>query len=272
MAEALLLSAAGAIAGLVLAALGVRVLELVAPEGMPRFDTVSIDATVVGFTLLVMFVATGVLGVVPAVRASRPDLMTVLRPAGRIGARSTGNALRSGAVIAEVALAYALLVGCGLMVRSFETLTHVNAGYDPNGLLTFGIRNGRLKTAPEKAAFSDAVRGRLAAIPGVQSVTAAFPFPLDGNSANLRWGTEAAVADPAKFAQGNARFVLPGYFDAMRTPLLAGRTFTEADNEPGARVVVIDRILAAKAFPNRAGGGPADCSRAFARRSRSRST
>ena len=251
MVESLLLSAIGAVAGLALAAIAIRMLELVAPEGMPRFDTVSIDATVLGFTLLVMLVATCALGVVPAVRASRPDLMTVLRPAGRIGARSAGNALRSGAVIAEVALAYALLVGCGLMVRSYDTLTHVNAGYDPAGLLTFGIRNGRLKTPPEKAAFSDAVRDRLAAIPGVQAVTAAFPFPLDGNSANLRWGTEAAVADPAKFAQGNARFVLPGYFEAMRTPLLAGRTFTAADNEPGAKVVVIDRILAAKAFPGR---------------------
>ena len=250
LAESLLLSAVGALAGLALAALGIRVMELVAPEGLPRFDTVSIDSTVVGFTLLLMIVVTCVLGLLPALRASRPDLMSVLRPGGRVGTRSAGKALRQGVVIAEVALAYALLVGCGLMVRSYITLTHANAGYDPSGLLTFSIRNGRLKTPPEKAAFSRAVHDRLAAIPGVQAVTAAYPFPLDGNSANLRWGTEVAAADPGKFQQGSARFVLPGYFETMRTPVISGRTFSDADNVPGAKVVVIDRVLAAKAFPN----------------------
>jgi putative ABC transport system permease protein len=249
LAESLLLSAIGALAGLALAAFGIRVLELVAPVGLPRFDTVSIDTTVLGFTLLLMLVATCALGVIPAFRASRPDLMSVLRPGGRVGARSAGRALRQGVVIAEVALAYALLVGCGLMLRSYVTLTRANAGYDPNGLLTFSIRNGRLKTPPEKAAYSQAVHDRLAAIPGVQAVTAAYPFPLDGNSANLRWGTDAAAADPGKFQQGSARFVLPGYFEAMRTPVISGRTFTDADNVPGAKVVVIDRLLAAKAFP-----------------------
>ena len=153
LAEALLLSATGGLAGLALAAFGLRVLELVAPEGLPRFDTVSIDTTVLGFTLLLMLVATGILGMFPAFRASRPDLMSVLRSGGRVGARAAGKALRQGVVIAEVALAYALLVGCGLMVRSYVTLARANAGYDPSGLLTFSIRNGRLKTPLEKAAF-----------------------------------------------------------------------------------------------------------------------
>jgi predicted permease len=250
LVESLLLSVIGALAGLALAAFGIRVLTLIAPDGLPRFDTVSIDATVLIFTLIVVIVTTCVLGVLPAFRASRADLMSVLRPGGRVGSRAAGKALRQGVVIAEVALAYALLVGCGLMVRSYDTITHANAGYDPNGLLTFSIRNGRLKTPPEKAAFSQAVRDRLAAIPGVQAVTAAYPFPLDGNNANLRWGTEAATGDASKFQQGSARFVLPGYFEAMHTPVISGRTFTDADNIPGAKVVVIDRLLAAKAFPN----------------------
>jgi putative ABC transport system permease protein len=249
MAESLLLSAAGAVVGLALVVPGIRIMQRIAPEGLPRLDAVTIDATVLGFTLLLMLAATGLLGIVPALRASRPDLMSLLRPAGRIGSRSMGKALRYGAVIVEVALAYSLLVGCGLMVRSYVNITHASAGYDPNGLLTFSLRNGRLKTPAEKQAFSEAVRDRLAAIPGVVAVTAAFPLPLDGNNANLRWGTEAAAADPAKFKQGGARFVLPGYFDAMHTRVIAGRTFTDADNIPGAKVVVIDRILAEKAFP-----------------------
>ncbi len=249
LAEALLLAAIGGLAGLLLAAAGVRVLGLVAPADLPRFDTVSIDTTVLGFTLLLMLVVTCAIGVLPSLRASRPDLMSLLRARGRTGASAPARTLRQGVVIAEVALAYALLVGCGLMVRSYVTLTRANPGYDPRGLLTFSLRNGRLKTPQEKAAFTQAVRDRITAIAGVQSVTAAYPFPLDGNSATLRWGTEAAAADPARFQQGNARFVLPGYFEAMRTPLLAGRTFTDADNVPEAKVVVIDALLAAKAFP-----------------------
>lgn len=249
MIESLLLSAAGTLVGLALVAPGIRIMQRIAPEGLPRLDTVTIDVSVVAFALLLMLAVTGLLGIVPAIRASRPDLMSLLRPAGRIGSRSMGKALRHGAVIVEVALAYSLLVGCGLMVRSYINITHASTGYDSDGLLTFSLRNGRLKTPAEKQAFSAAVRDKLAAIPGVTAVTAAFPLPLDGNNANLRWGTEAAAADPAKFKQGSARFVLPGYFEAMHTHVIAGRTFSDADNIPGAKVVVIDRILAEKAFP-----------------------
>ncbi|HMC58461.1 MAG TPA: FtsX-like permease family protein, partial [Candidatus Solibacter sp.] len=86
-------------------------------------------------------------------------------------------------------------------------------------------------------------------------VTAAFPFPLDGGLANMRWGREDAVADAARFRQANVFFVLPGYFETLRTRLLEGRTFTEADNNAEAKVVVIDRILAAKAFPHESAVG-----------------
>jgi putative ABC transport system permease protein len=89
----------------------------------------------------------------------------------------------------------------------------------------------------------------------VQGVTAAGPFPLDGNTANARWGTEEAAADPAKFQQANAHFVLPGYFEAMRTRLVAGRTFTEADNDSASTAVVVDERLARKAFPSGAAVG-----------------
>jgi len=94
------------------------------------------------------------------------------------------------------------------------------------------------------------IHDRFAELPGVQSVTAAFPFPLDGGLANLRWGREDAVADPAHFRQANVFFVLPGYFETMRTKLVEGRTFTDADNKPDAMRVIIDRLLAAKAFPH----------------------
>jgi putative ABC transport system permease protein len=131
----------------------------------------------------------------------------------------------------------------------------VDPGDEAGGLLTFSLQNARARTPQEKSAFAQAVQDRLAAIPGVQSASAAYPFPLDGNSASLRWGTDAAAADPSKFQQGNARFVRPGWFETMRTRVIEGRTFGDAENVPEAKVVVIDRVLAAKAFPDQSAVG-----------------
>jgi putative ABC transport system permease protein len=166
-----------------------------------------------------------------------------------------GALLRNGVVMAEVALSFVLLVGSGLMVRSFIALAHVDPGFDPNGVLTFVFRNGHARGADERAAFVRQLHDRLAALPGVQAVTAATPLPLDGGLANARWGTEAALTDPSAFQQTNVHIVLLGYFKAMRTRLIAGRAFTEADNTPDARHVIIDQALAQKAFPGQSAVG-----------------
>jgi putative ABC transport system permease protein len=94
------------------------------------------------------------------------------------------------------------------------------------------------------------IQARLAALPGVQSVTASNPFPLAGGFSSIRWGTEEALADPTKFQAVEPQIVLPGYFETLRTPLIAGRTFTEADNVAGRNGVIVDQFLARKAFPN----------------------
>jgi putative ABC transport system permease protein len=175
--------------------------------------------------------------------------MDVLRAGSRSLARASGRTLRNGVVMAEVALSFILLVGSGLMLRSFLALEHTDPGYDPNGLLTFQV-NPRTRGDTATAAFMQVMKERLSAIPGVQAVTAAAPLPLDGTFGTARWGTEAAAADPSLFQQANIHIVLPGYFEVMRARLIAGRTFTEADNNPNAKVVIIDQRLAAKAFPN----------------------
>jgi putative ABC transport system permease protein len=99
------------------------------------------------------------------------------------------------------------------------------------------------------------LRGRLEAMPGVIGATAATPLPLDGRTQNARWGTEEALTDPTKFQQATTYVVTPGYFEAMRTRVIEGRTFTEADNMPDARRIVIDRRLASKAFPGQSAVG-----------------
>jgi putative ABC transport system permease protein len=99
------------------------------------------------------------------------------------------------------------------------------------------------------------LQGRLQALPGVENVTASSPFPLAGGFSPIRWGLEQALSDPTKFQAVDHQTVLPGYFETLRTPLLAGRVFTEADNAPERNVVVVDQFLAAKAFPNESAVG-----------------
>jgi predicted permease len=158
-------------------------------------------------------------------------------------------------VVAEVALSLVLLIGSGLMVRSFIALQRTDPGFNPKGVLTFGLANNRARGNDGRAAFMKQVHERLSGIPGVQSVTSAGPMPLDGGSSLARWGTEAALADPNAFQQGSVHFVRPGYFEAMGTPLIEGRTFTEADNIPGPKIMIIDDQLAAMAFPNQSAVG-----------------
>jgi putative ABC transport system permease protein len=253
LAESLVLATAGALLGLALAYGGLRLLVALAPANLPRLDEVRIDPAVLGFTALLALLAAALFGLVPALRASRPGLAQVLRAVGRAG--GGGRLLRSGVVAAEVALSFVLLVGGGLMVRSFVALMHADPGYDPTGVLTFQAA----PLAPQRegrAAFMRQMRERLAALPGVRAVTGAGPFPLDGGLANARWGTAEAAADPSKFQQANLHAVLPGYFAALRTRLIAGRAFTDADNaNDSLKAIVIDDMLAAKAFPHESAVG-----------------
>jgi putative ABC transport system permease protein len=151
-------------------------------------------------------------------------------------------------VVAEVALSFVLLIGSGLMFRSFLALQQINPGYDPHGLLTFQLVGPRGQTPQERAAFMRNLHDKLSALPGVQAVTASFPFPLTGGFSPVRWGLAEALSDSSKFQATDAQFVLPGYFAAMRAPLLEGREFTETDNAPGRMVAMIDEVLARKAF------------------------
>ena len=270
LAESLVLAGAGAIAGVGLAWIGIRLLLALGPENLPRLRHVGIDPAVMTFAVGAALVSAIVFGLVPALRASRPDVMDLLRKSGRTGGLSSGGWLRSGVVTLEVTLSFVLLVGSGLMIRSFVALQRAQPGYETQGILTFLIPNLHLPEAEARQAFMRDLRARLLAMPGVTSATAATPLPLDGRVQNARWGTEEALTDPTRFQQATTYFVMPGYFEAMRTRVIEGRTFSETDNTPDARVIVIDRRLASKAFPGQSAVGRT-CSRACARRSRNAS-
>jgi putative ABC transport system permease protein len=215
---------------------------------LPRLDTVSIDWVVVTFASLAGVLSALLFGITPALRASRPAVNELLRAGGRSVVPSGTHWLRSVVVVGEVALSLVLLIGAGLMVRTFAALINTDPGYKSNNSLTFMLTNAGLRSAAERETFMRQMRGALRAIPGVVDVTAAGPLPLDGNANGGRWGTMAALANPSEFQQATYFTVLPGYFEAVGATLLEGRTFADTDNTPDARTVIIDDVLATKAF------------------------
>ncbi len=249
LAESVVLAGAGGVLGLLFAKMGISLLLAIAPANLPRVSDVALDPMVLAFTVGVALLSALVFGMLPALRASRPNLAQTLRAGGRSPGLVSGSRLRQGVVIAEVALSFVLLIGSGLMLRSFRALQRVDPGFDPNGVLTFTAFNTRLRSPDEGRAYVDNLERRLSAIPGVSAVTAASPLPLDGQDANMRWGPPEAASDASRFQQATLHVVKPGYFTAMKTRLLAGRQFSSAENVQTNRALVIDDVLAAKAFP-----------------------
>jgi predicted permease len=255
LTEALLVAGSGTLLGIGLAWLGIHELLVIAPASLPRMESIGMDPVALLFAVIAGIASAALFGIAPAVRAARPDVMNVLRGSSRTAGLASGGWLRNAVVIAEVALCFVLLIGSGLMFRSFLALERVDPGYDPDHLLTFQLLGPRGTTPAGRAAFTREVQDRLRVIPGVENVTAASPFPLMGNFYPIRWGLAPALLDASKFQAADYQAVLPGYFETLRTPLLAGRTFTEADNAPERNLVVIDQMLAAKAFPHESAVG-----------------
>ena len=175
--------------------------------------------------------------------------MDVLRAGGRAAGPARGRIVRNTVVIAEVALSLVLLIGAGLMIRTFVAVTRIDPGFNPNGVLTFQVNNVRARGVEGRAAFMRTMKERMQALPGVQAVTAVTPMPLDGQATSGRWGTEEALSNTALFRQGTMHFVLPGYFQAIGGRIIEGREFTEEDNREGVQRIVVDDRVAALAFP-----------------------
>src|SRR5581483_32586 len=250
--EGALLSAVGMLLGLGVAFLGIRGLQAITPNNpglasLPRINLVSLNDRALAFAALIGLLASLIFGLVPAIRVRRRYLAWALRANGLSPDSSSGVRFRHAVVTAEIALSFVLLVASGLLFRSFVALQRVDPGYDPRGILTFRLTGFRGKPE-QRAAFVREVQTRLAALPGIHAATAARSLPLNGVFYALRWGGEEALPDPKKSA--DFQVVQPGYFETLRTPLIAGRTFTEEDNAPGKNVAIIDEQFAAKAFPH----------------------
>jgi putative ABC transport system permease protein len=255
LTESLLLSMAGGLLGLLLAWQSIGVIRALSPANLPRIESMSIDVRALVFAAGVSIVAAIVFGLAPALRAVRGNLADGLRERGSDSGGMRGNKLRTALVISEVALSLVLLIGAGLMVRSFAQIQKVNPGFDARNVVTFNAPLQFLKylTSQSRADFANRLGDRLAAIPGVEAVGGVTPLPLAGGE-QYSVGSYGRIGDPDDVYQANKadyKSVLPGYFEAMKIGVVKGRTFVRGDNEDQALdVAIVDEKFANRVFGN----------------------
>ncbi|HEX2139624.1 MAG TPA: ABC transporter permease [Woeseiaceae bacterium] len=249
--EAGVLALAGAAAGALLAFAGLKLLLLSAPDNIARLDTAGIDGGVLLFTIAVAALTTVLAGLVPAVHGSRLRIVDQLKERTGMAGSSGGNRLRTGLVVGEIALSFVLLIGTGLMIRSFMELQRVDPGFDAEPLLTFELNLPftRYPDPESQSRFFEAFQERLSNLPGVVAASGITPLPLAGEPFHGRYSTAAAVDESSEFSQAHYRVVLPGYFETTQAELLAGRYLTRDDDKNARPYVVVDDTLAQKSWP-----------------------
>ncbi|HEU4631138.1 MAG TPA: ABC transporter permease [Gemmatimonadaceae bacterium] len=250
--ESLCLAALGALGGVGLALLGTRLLVRLAPPGLPRLPDVRVDAGVLVFAAVVAL-ATGVaVGLATALQAGAADPSARLREGGRGAAGQAAHLRwRGGLVVTEIALAIVLLVGAGLLLRSFGRLTDVDPGFRPEGVATFSVTlSARYDTPERQRLFAAALLERVRALPGVDAAGSSFNLPFTDASFRLTFTIDdRPLADGAEEPRAQFRMVSPGYFAAMGIPLRRGRAFTDADRDGAPYVVVLSEETARRFFP-----------------------
>ncbi|MFL5495908.1 MAG: ABC transporter permease [Gemmatimonadales bacterium] len=255
--ESGLLALCGGALGLAVTVLALTVLRAFHPASLPRLAEVDVDETVLAFTLLVSVVTTLLFGVVPALRASGVDPQAQLQSAGRGGLGPQRRRIRGMLIVGEVALSVVLLVGAGLLVRSFLALEQVRPGFDAGDVLTFDLSMpaSRYPKGSDRRPFYRLLEERLRALPGVRQVGAVSQLPLTGTGQLSPFAYNEETARNFESVTADGRVVSPTYFKAMDTRLLAGRTFTSLDSAGAPPVIMIDETLARVAWPGQSAVG-----------------
>ena len=253
LSESLLLALTGGSLGLLLARGVVALVARLGPASIPRLAEARIDARLFLFALAVS-VATGILfGIAPAVQGSGADLSTALREGGRGGTTSrSGRRVRSVLVVVEVALAVVVLIGAGLLIRSFVRLRSADPGFQPAGVLTLRLplAGGRNASPDRRIAFFRQVTDRVATLPGVRAVGAANGLPLTGLGVGSNFAVDGRPAPaPEQRPMGLLRSVTCAYFRTMGIPLVAGRVFADSDTSQAPPVIVVNQALARRFWP-----------------------
>jgi putative ABC transport system permease protein len=244
LTESCLLALVGGVLGFLLAVLAVPSLLALSPPDIRQFQRIGINPGVLGFCFLTS-VACGVLfGLLPALQSSRSRPNESLKEGPR-GSTANRGRTRSALVVAEIGLSLVLLVGAGLLFRSFARLMQVNVGFDPDHLLTFNLGLPSSTDTVRQLAFYQQVVQRLQALPGVEAVGAVSRLPLAGGNSSRSF----YVPGIEKSYDADIRVSTPDYFRAMRIPVLKGRTFSESDVGSSVNIAVVNEALARTVFP-----------------------
>jgi predicted permease len=257
LTETALLGLMGGVAGLLVAALALGAIRAINPGNIPRLDAIGLDGRVLAFTFAVSIVTGILFGLAPALRAARVDINSTLKAGGRNtqgdgGLGGLRRRLRSLLVVGEVAISMVLLVGAGLLIRSFVRLQSVSPGFDPEGVVSMrlGASARQFENRDAAVAYYTVFGDQLASVPGVKERGAVTTLPF---TSSVGWGqinVEGWTPEPGQELQVDQRGATTKYFSTMKIPLIAGRFFTDADMAQSAeQVVIIDKKFAQRFWP-----------------------
>ena len=250
LTESMMLACGGGIIGLLVAEWGVAGLRVVAPGDLPRLSEIHVKGTVLAFTAAVSVLTAILFGLAPALRSSQVHFVDALKQAGR-GVHRSRKSLGNSLVVGQIAVSLGLLVGGGLLLQSFWRMIHVNPGFQPQNVVTAKIElpSKSYSTPTKTSAFMQRFEERAAALPGVQAVGAVSELPLAGEYGDEVFRLEGHVYGASQFEDAEFRQTAPGYFQAMRIPLLVGRSIQWSDNATAPQVLVVDQAFAKHYFP-----------------------
>jgi putative ABC transport system permease protein len=257
LTESAVLAVAGGALGLVVTTLALGLLRALHPSNLPRLGEIDVDGRVLAFTVLTCLVTTLTFGLAPALQAARNEPHRTLQAGGRSGTSKARQRVRSLLILGEVALSVVLLVGAGLLVRSFVALQQVRPGFDASDVLTFqlALPAGRYPTPETRRTFVRELERRLGQLPGARRVGITSKLPLTGSGPLSPYAFDEATARNWESVTADGRQVSPDYFAAMNTRLLAGRPFTWDDATGKPAVIIVDETLARQAWPGQSAVG-----------------
>jgi len=251
MSESVLLAILGSLGGLLVAELGLSLLIQLHPAGLPRLDDIRIDGSVLAFTLGACVLTALLFGWIPAIQALRLNLSDTLKDAARGSSDGRGHSARRILVVSEFALSLVLLIGAGLLIRSFIALQRVQPGYNPQNILSFSVTipGNRYPKNEDISRFVHELELKMGALPGVQSVGSIFQLPFTGSGAQMPYAYNAETSQQWESLSADWRPITPGFFPTVGARFLEGRNFNDADDANHPLVVIVDEMLARRAWP-----------------------
>ncbi len=248
LTESVMLALCGGALGVLGAIWGTHGLRAIGPFDLPRLDEIHVNAAVLAFTAGISLLTGVVFGLIPSLQLSTRQFAQGLKQTGRTSAPAAHKRLSSALVVCEIGVSLTLLVGAGLVLKSFWRLTHVNPGFQTEHVIAarLSLNAPAYTEAANRASFWKHLEERVVSLPGVESAGATSELPLSGEHSDNPFYIEGRTYAPSEFDDANFRQVTPGYLAALRIPLVSGRWFSERDTQTSASVTVVNQAFAGR--------------------------